>query len=194
MRYLVEFSLDELADKRMRSIIKTIGRKFDVITMRETDPHVTLLGPFDTNDELRLFRNISNIGDKFNNVGFRITHAGNFTNQVVFAKVSPSIELLNLQRVLQYKLNDYCWFDYLPKYIPHVTVAMSDISQNFQSIMKYLKTIRLPAHQQFIRRIVIRKDFDILYSYDFALRKLLDPVESLDKDVMKESNRIAAIK
>ncbi len=71
MHYLIEFRFHGKAKYEIKNIIGDINRRFHLRPKRAI-PHITLAGPFYTNDEERLIKDFNEICSKSHIMSFEI--------------------------------------------------------------------------------------------------------------------------
>lgn len=188
--YLIEFRFHGYAKKYARSLIFDVAKKFRVrgVTRKRAVPHITLFGPFTTNNERRMVSTVASIGQRYELVPFSVngfSHFNNWANKVIYLKIDPSDKLeelrwelsKNLRQIVNTKSN----FDCQKKYSFHSTIAFKDIDNKFSKISNYIKSKEEPNIKQHLLRITILKNGKILYEYDLIQRKLLNRKEARSK-------------
>ncbi len=182
VQYLIEFRFHGKAKYEIKKLIYEINRKFRLRTKRGI-PHITLAGPFYTNDEKRLIGDFNRLCTKSPLMNFEIEGFSAFENsKVVFLDVKPSKELEEFRWNLSQTLKPYCQlksFDYEKEFAFHATIAMKLPDDKFSKIRDYTKKSKLNFKHVMVRATLL-KDGIILREYDFLLRRPL--VRRLAKD------------
>ncbi|MGB9927995.1 MAG: 2'-5' RNA ligase family protein [Methanosarcina sp.] len=105
--------------------------------------HITLIGPFSTDNEIKLIRYFNHLCSKNSLMNFEIYAIGTFDNiKVVYFNVNPSREMNEFRWALARKLKSYCQFsqyDYEREYKFHATIAMKLPDEKFIDIKDFLK-------------------------------------------------------
>jgi len=189
MVYLIEFRFHGYAKWYAKNLIYDIARKFNVkgVTENRAAPHISLFGPFQTNDERRLVSEIISVGKRYDLVPFRIRGFDFFNNQkkVIYLDIEPSEELKTLRWNISQRLSkityNYPSFDLNPDFEFHSTIAFKDIDYKFNKIWNYIQQKQEPYIHQHLLRITIIKNSRILYEYDLMQKKLLNRRQGLSK-------------
>jgi len=182
-RYLIEFRFHGKANYEIKRLIYEINRKFR-LKSKQTIPHITLAGPFHTNNEKRLISDFNRVCNKNPLMSFEIDGFSTFENtKVVFLNIRPSKELEEFRWNLSQTLKPYCRlksFDYEKKFAFHATVAMKLPDEKFSKIKDYIKRKSKLNFKHVMVRTTLLKGSIILREYDFLLRRPL--VRKLAKD------------
>ncbi|MEM3373588.1 MAG: 2'-5' RNA ligase family protein [Candidatus Woesearchaeota archaeon] len=188
--YLIEFRFHGYAKRYAKNIIYDVAKKFKVkgVTRKRAVPHMTLFGPFSTNNEINVIKTILNVCRKYQIISFRIkgfNYFDSWANKVIFLDIVPSKELKELRWELAKKLRTIVYtlseFDKKKEFFFHATIAFKDIDTKFDKIWKYIKNKEEPNINQKLLRITIVKNGKILCEYDFIQKKLLNRKEALSK-------------
>ncbi|MFZ3167174.1 MAG: 2'-5' RNA ligase family protein [Candidatus Methanoperedens sp.] len=186
--YLIEFRFHGYAKWYAKNLIYDVARKFNVrgVTQKKAVPHISLFGPFQTNDERRLVSEIISVGNRYDLVPFRIKGFDFFNNQnkVIYLDIRPSEELKCLRRDLAYKLLKFSnskAIDNNHDFTFHATVAFKDIDYKFDRIWNYIQEKQEPEIHQHLLRITIIKNSKILYEYDLMQKRLMNRRQALSK-------------
>ena len=183
VHYLIEFRFHGKAKYEIKKLIYEINRRFRLRYKREI-PHITLAGPFYTNDEKRLIGDFNRLCTKSPLMNFEIDGFSAFENSnVVFLDVKPSKELDEFRWNLSQIIKAYCQlrpFDNERDFAFHATIAMKLPEEKFLSIRDYIqKKSKLNFKHVMVRATLLKGGF-ILREYDFLLRRPL--VRRLAKD------------
>lgn len=188
MVYLIEFRFHGYAKWYAKNLIYDVARKFNVkgVTQKRAVPHISLFGPFQTNDERRLVSQIISVGKRYDLVPFRIKGFDFFNNQtkVIYLDIEPSEELECLRRDIRDSLSKFSngkSFDNKHDFNFHATVAFKDIDYKFDRIWNYIQQKQEPYIHQHLLRITIIKNSRILYEYDLMQKRLLNRQLALSK-------------
>ncbi len=194
--YLIEFRLRGFAKKYSQELIKEIGRKFRVRGMKNKVSHITLYGPFSTNNERRMISEVLDICKKYNRIHFSmkgVDYFDNPSNKVVYLNISPSDELKQFRLLLASRLRKVT--STISKedsknedgFKFHSTIAFKDVNYKLKDILNHIQNKNHPNIKQTLLRVTILKDSRILYEYDFLLKRLLNRYESLNKNIWRET-------
>lgn len=198
MTYLIEFRLSGYAKKYARQLINDISKKFRARGMKGKVPHISLYGPFTTNNERIMVREVCNLCRKYDRIFFSFrgfNYFDNSTNKVVYLDVVPSEDLklfrLELSSRLRKITSSISREDRkgAGDFKFHTTLAFKDIDHKFGNVWEYISRQRRPNIRQTLLRVTILKKSRILYEYDFMLRRLLNRREALSKTVYRETIR-----
>ncbi|NOZ80721.1 MAG: hypothetical protein GXP63_03530, partial [DPANN group archaeon] len=182
---LIEFRFHGKAKYEIKKLVYEISRKFKLRTKRAI-PHITLAGPFHTNNEKRLIGDFNKLCTKSPLMNFETGEYSYFEkkdNNVVFLDIKPSEELEEFRWTSSQKLKSYCQlrpFDYEKEFAFHATLAMKLSDSKFYAIKRYLERKSKLNFKHVIVRATLLKGSVILREYDFLLRRPL--VRKLAKD------------
>lgn len=175
-RYLIEFRFHGKAKYEIKKLIYEINRKFRLRGKRAI-PHITLAGPFYTNDEKRLIGDFNRLCSKSPLMKFEVNGFSAFeSNNVVFLDVKPSKELEEFRWKLSQTLKSYCElgpFDHKKDFAFHTTIAMKLPDDKFYAVRDYIKRKPKLNFKHVMVRATLLKGGIILREYDFLLRKSL---------------------
>ncbi len=183
VHYLIEFRFLGKAKYEIKKLVYEINRRFR-LGYKRAIPHITLVGPFYTNDEKRLIGDFNRLCSKSPLMNFEIDGFSAFENsKVVFLDVNPSKELEEFRWNLSQILKPYCQlrpFDYEKDFAFHATIAMKLPEDKFSAIKDYInRKSKLNFKHVMVRATLLKGGF-ILREYDFLLRRPL--VRRLAKD------------
>jgi len=195
--YLIEFRFSGNARTYLENLIYDISEKFQVrgVTRKRPVPHISLAGPLYTNNEKRLVKEVFDVVRKYDMVGFSLYGFGKFSkfyffNRVVYVHVEPSKELEQMRREISERLEKFCKMqdhDYKDDFDFHATIAFKDINWKFGDIWKYIQKLETPIIDQTLLRVTIIKDKKILCEHDLMLRRELNRLQALDKNLMRKT-------
>ncbi|MFH1827889.1 MAG: 2'-5' RNA ligase family protein, partial [Nanoarchaeota archaeon] len=93
----------------MKQLIWEINRKFHLFPKYRPVPHVSLAGPFTTNDSRRLVSDFKSLCEKQDLMNFTVEGFGTFENNgVVFININPDKKLDEFRWELSKTLQPYC--------------------------------------------------------------------------------------
>ena len=95
--YLIEFRFHGYAKKYLKQTIYEVSIKFRVqgAAKKKVVPHITMFGPFTTNDERKVVSTLLSVSRKHHLMSFKLKGFSNFDNRVIFMDIIPSKELTN---------------------------------------------------------------------------------------------------
>ena len=176
IHYLIEFRFHGKAKYEMKNLIWDITRRFHLRTKRAI-PHITLAGPFYTNNEQKLIKDFNEICSQSPIMSFEVNGFSSFEDsKVVYLDVNPSAELENFRWNLSQKINSYCNltpYDKERKFEFHSTIAMKLRDDHFHRIKEYIQNKPKVHFKHVVVRVTLLKGGFILREYDFFLRKSL---------------------
>ena len=195
--HLIEFRFQS---KRIRTYLKGmiygINRKFDV-GKRKHVPHITLVGPIETNNEGRLISDFARICSQTRLMKFKGNGFGTFdNNHVVFVNIIPNERFNDFRINLSKTLKEYCKLpahnkrEEKDRFGYHSTLAMKLNQNEFDSIKNYIKNKPAPDFTQIVMRVTLLKGGRILREYDFLQRKLLNRRQALNKHITRRSKTL----
>ena len=190
--YLIEFRLRGFAKRYSQELIKEIARRFRVRGMKDKVSHITLYGPFTTNNERRMVSEVLNLCRQYNRVYFSIKgidYFNNPSNKVVYLDINPSEDLKKFRFELSSKLRGIA--STISKedsrsqedFKFHSTIAFKDIDNKFKQILDHLNSKRHPNIRQILLRVTIIRNGKILNEYDFIQKRLFNRRQSLNKQI-----------
>lgn len=184
--YLIEFRFHGSAKYEIKKLIEEVNRKFE-LKSKKAVPHITLVGPFSTDNEAKLIRDFDQLCSNNSLVGFEIDGINTFDdNKVVYFDVNPSREMEEFRWNLAQTLKSYCQlseFDYKRKYEFHSTIAMKLPDDKFVDIKKYVNRKRSMKFKHKMVRATLIKNGLILQEYDFLLRRSLNRELAKNRDI-----------
>lgn len=180
--YLNEIRTGGEIKHRLRQITHEIAEEFGVrgaVDPRPV-PHVTLYGPYDTNEGHEAKRIVKDVLSGYDIVPYRIDGFGRFEeNDVIYANVIPSPELRNLRRELARRLrpisrnNPRHDSDYFHDF--HITVAFRDIADHFDEIWTYVQEEFDVHFDAYATRITSLHRREMMWEYDLPCDRELSP-------------------
>ncbi len=194
--YLIEFRLMGFAKKYSQGLIREISGKFRVRGMKDKVSHISLYGPFTTNNEKRMVSEIHSLCRKYDRIYFsfkRFNYFNNPKNKVIYLDVSPSEQLKQFRYELSSKLRGITTSNSnedkksKDSFEFHSTIAFKDIDYKFNAIWSHLSKKSVPNIRQTLLRVTIIKNRKILYEYDFLQKMLLNRSQALNKDIWRRT-------
>lgn len=194
VHYLIEFRFHGKAKYDAKSLSSTIHSRFRIRT--EQHPHITLVGPFYTNDETKLIRDFNQLCSKSHLINFEINGFSTFDDtKVVYLDVKPSEELKEFRWDLSQLLDPYCTltsFDTKKDFSFHATIASHIPAHKFENVKNFVHNQQKISFKHVMVRATLLKGGFILREYDFMLRKPL--IRRLAKDKRVYSRTLDLLK
>ena len=195
--YLIEFRFQsKRVNSYLRGMIYHINRKFRVGKGKHV-PHISLLGPFTTNNEAKLISDFARICSKTKLLKFKLKGFGTFdSNRVIYVKINASDSLNDFRIKLTNTLRKYCKVkphdkkNEKEKFAYHSTIVMKLTEKKFNQIKKYINSKPKPNYSQIVMRITLLKRGKILKEYDFMQRRLLNRNQSLNRNTTRKSKEL----
>lgn len=190
--YLIEFRLRGFAKRYSQELIKEIARKFRVRGMKDKVSHITLYGPFTTNNERRMVSEVLNLCRRYNRIYFSIkgvNYFNNPVNKVIYLDITPSEELKLFREKLSSSLRTITSTaskeDSKNKedFKFHSTIAFKDINLKMNQILGHLNNKKHPNIRQTLLRVTILRNGKILNEYDFLQKRLFNRRQALNKQL-----------
>jgi 2'-5' RNA ligase len=141
-RYLNEIRLGK-EKQRLRAIIDDVRTEFNLSTQKRTVPHITLFGPYDTDQGYVVKQHTQSVLSQYDVVPFTVSGFDTFDDtNVVYADIHPSKELKSLRRELANRLepltyNQRSW-DLDDAYAFHLTIA-TNLGDRTAAVHDYLE-------------------------------------------------------
>ncbi|MBN1763614.1 MAG: 2'-5' RNA ligase family protein [Methanomicrobia archaeon] len=189
--YLIEFRFFGKARGKAKKLIRDVDRKCDIKLSYRPVPHVTLAGPFHTQNEGKLVSDFNRLCKKYEVMKYKVVGFNTFKdNRVVYIDINPSEKLDEFRWELSKAIKSYCRlksFDLEKKFYFHATVAMNLTHEEFKCVNKFIRKKTEPDYKHIMLRAAIIKNSRILYEYDFMLKRLLNRGEAKSKRVLAQS-------
>lgn len=195
--YLIEFRFQS---RRIRTylegMIYGINRRFHV-GRRKHIPHITLVGPFTTNNENRLVADFGRICSQTRLMKFKGSGFGTFdNNRVVYVNINPNERFNDFRVRLTNTLRQYCSLpshnkrEEKERFGYHSTLAMNLNQKEFDSIKNHIKNKPAPDFTQIVMRVTLLRNGKILKEYDFLQRRLLNRGQALNRGILRHSKTL----
>lgn len=180
VHYLIEFRFQGKAKSELKRLIWEVDKRCRIgnAKRKRPVPHITLVAPFQTNNERKLINDFYSVCSKQSLMKFTVKGFNTFEkNRVVYVDIHPSTNLDEFRWNLSKKLQPYCTLqpiDYERKYYFHSTVAMKLTPDKFRHVKNYIKNKPHPDFKHIVVRATLLKGGRILREYDFLQRKMFD--------------------
>jgi len=186
-RYLIDIRLMGPVQRRIQALSEELAGKFGP-GVRLAVPHITLAGPFSTDDEERLLWDFSRICGELEKVPkFRVGGYGFFdTSRVVFVTVTPDEILKQFRYELAQALAPYCTLraydlDPADAFRFHATLAMKLDWLTYRRIRWHFRGQEEVVHRHQPVRATLLRNSKIVCEYDFARKRMLSPAQARSK-------------
>lgn len=186
--FLIEIRTGGDLKEYFRDIIYELQREFGVsgAARPRAVPHITMFGPYDTNQGRTVKRALLDIFEDFDSVPYRVDGFGAFRrNRVIFARVIPSEELRELRREIVRRLRpityNYQSHDLADWYDFHITLAYKDVGDEFRAILNYLTGEYDPSFDAYATRITSLRRRSMMWEYDLPRGKVLSQGEATSR-------------
>jgi 2'-5' RNA ligase len=186
-RYLNEVRLGHPLKGDLREIIRDISETFDVHgkTQHRPVPHVSLFGPYDTDDGYAVKSRTQRVLQDFDVVPYEIDGFDHFDSETLYVNVEPSPELASLRRRLSAELRplsaEYPEYDADREYEFHITVAFKDIEQQFDEIWQYANETYDLQRQAYAKRVTALDRREMMWEWDLPRGVALSQSEATSK-------------
>ncbi len=191
--YLIEFRFQGRSKREIKNFISNIDYKFNIKKYKKHRivPHISLVGPFTTNNEKKLISDFSNIPKKYSIMRFKTDGYNTFEHsEVIHIKIKSNKNLDKLRWELVTKLKDYCKlkpFDYNENFNYHSTIAMNIPTHKFNKIKKYVFKLNQPKYENHLTRLTLLRNSKILFEYDFFLKRILNRKQARNKLILAQT-------
>jgi len=194
--YLIEFRFQGKTKHQLREIIWDVDTRCRIGNTKQKRPvpHISLAGPFTTNDERQLIQDFYNVCSKQDPMSFTLKHFSTFEHSnVVYFDINPDHKLDEFRWNLSKKIKPYCNLkphDHQRTFHFHSTIAMKLTQSKFQQVKNYVSRKELPHFRNIVLRVTLLKGGLILKEYDFMQRKMFDRKLAKSKYVLRNSMNI----
>jgi len=194
--YLIEIRTGGAMKQQLRNAMYEIAEEFDVhgaVTPRPV-PHVTLFGPYNTDQGKTVKRRLIEIFESFDAVPYRIDGFDVFRDSnVVYFTVIPSEELRSLRRAISRTLRPICYGypEYDANYFHrfHITLAFRDVGDQLDEILEYACSQYDPRFNCYATRITSLHNRSMMWEYYLPRGKYLTPDEATTAEAWKRTEK-----
>lgn len=183
--YLLEIRTGGDLKEYFRDIIYELEVEFGVkgAAQPRAVPHITLFGPYNTNQGRTVKRAHLDIFKEFDAVPYRVEGFDTFRkNRVIYARVIPSHELRDFRREIVRRLEPITYntqpHDFDEWYDFHITLAYKDVGDQFRPILNYLKERYDPSFDTYATQVTSLRRRSMLWEYDLPRGELMDKDEA----------------
>lgn len=191
--YLNEVRLGQPLKDNIREIMHDVADTFDVrgATRHRPVPHITLFGPYNTNQGLTAKRYTQGVLSRYDVVPYKIAGFDHFRNDVIYAKVVPSDELRELRRKLSRALRpisyNYQDHDTDRYYEFHITIAFKNIQSQFDEIWRYVNEQYDLECTAYAKRVTALRKRDMMWEWDLPHGTELRSQEATSRAAWKQT-------
>jgi len=189
-RYLNEIRLEK-EKQRLRAIIDDVRTEFNLSTQQRPVPHITLFGPYDTDQGYVVKQHTQSVLSQYDVVPFVVSGFDTFEDtNVVYADVHPSAELRSLRRELANRLepltyNQRSW-DLDDEYAFHLTIA-TNLGDRTAAVHDYVEQqyeIHMELHAT---RMTVLDRRRMLWEWDLPRGVELDAETATTRDAWEQT-------
>ncbi len=191
--YLIQIRIFGGKKHGLKNLVREVRQKYNLSGKRPV-PHITLVGPIETDDESRLISDFENIcRDQEEVMTYEGLEAEMFgDSRVVYAKIRPNEALREFRLELSRELRDYCElseYDYADKgeFQYHCSIERAPDQKKLGKIFGHVAGRKELEFRHLAMRATLLKNRKILREYDFFLDRTLTRSEGKDDDLLSES-------
>jgi 2'-5' RNA ligase len=195
-RYLIDIRLMGSTKQQIRTLSNQLEEKFR-LGKKLVAPHITLAGPFSTDDEERLIADFSRVCTSQKGVPeYDVGGYGFFDEtRVVFVSITPDENLRQFRYELSQAIAPYCMLrdydrDSAGEFSFHATLAMKLDWLTFQRIKFYFRKQESVVFRHHPIRATLLRNSKILCEYDFVQGRMLTRAQARSKATMKRDFEI----
>lgn len=195
-RYLIDIRMMGSVKKQIRTLSNHLREKFDPGNKLVT-PHITLAGPFSTDDEEKLVDDFTQVCTGQNTVPkYEVGGYGFFNNtRVVYVTITPDKTLKQFRYQLAQAIAPYCTLrdydrDSADDFRFHATLGMKLDWLTFQRIKWYFRAQEPVVYRHHPIRATLMKNTKILCEYDFIQGRMLTRAQALSRATIKRDFEI----
>lgn len=197
-RYLIDIRLMGPVKQQIRDLSVRLAERFH-LEDNLVVPHITLAGPFSTEEEERLVADFSRVCMSRTTIPrYELGGYGFFTDtRVIYVEITPDDTLKQFRSELASAIAPYCTLrsydlDSAETFRFHATLAMKLDWLTFMRIRWHFRRQQPVVHRYHPIRATLLKDSRILCEYDFLQHRMLTPAQALsratfmrDRDILR---------
>jgi 2'-5' RNA ligase len=198
-RYMIDIRLMGSVKHQIRTLSDHLREKFHLGKNLVT-PHITLAGPFSTDDEEKLIGDFTRVCTGQKAVPkYELGGYGFFDDsRVVFVTITPDENLKQFRWQLSRALSPYCSFrdydlDNADAFRFHATLAMKLDWLTFRRIQWYFRGQEQVVYRHHPIRATLLRNAKILCEYDFIQERMLSRAQALSRATMKRDFEILKV-
>jgi 2'-5' RNA ligase len=189
--YLIDIRLMGSVKHQIRDLRNQLQEKFN-IGDKLVVPHITLAGPFSTQNEKKLIEDFTQICTHQKAIPkYEVGGYGFFDDtRVVFVTITPDETLKQFRYQVSKAISPYCELrnydlDSADAFRFHATIAMKLDWLTFQRIRWYFRNQEPVIYRHHPIRATLLRNSRILCEYDFIQGRMLSRAQALSKATMK---------
>jgi 2'-5' RNA ligase len=189
-RYLIDIRLMGSVRHQIRLLSDQLAEKFNPVN-KLVVPHITLAGPFSTDNEQKLVEDFTRICTSQQEIPkYDVGNYGFFDDtRVVFVTITPDENLKQFRYQLARAISPYCSLrnydlDSAEEFRFHATLAMKLDWLTFQRIKWYFRNQERVIHRHHPIRATLLRNSKIVCEYDFIQQRMLSRAQALSKATM----------
>lgn len=183
-RYLIDIRMMGPVRDQVRALSDTLAEKFRPGT-RIAVPHITLAGPFSTDDEERLVADFLRVcAEQGEMPRYSVGGYGSFSGtRAVYVEIIPDPALEQFRFRLAQALSPYCTlreYDREPaeSFIFHATLALRPDWLTFQRIRWYIRRQQPVVYRPHPVRATLLANGSVVCEYDFLQERMLSAAQA----------------
>ncbi|MCK9593638.1 MAG: 2'-5' RNA ligase family protein [Methanoregula sp.] len=188
--YLIDIRLMGSVKNQIRNLSNHLQEKFNLGDKRVI-PHISLAGPFSTQDEKKLIEDFTTVCSNQNRIPkYEVGGYGFFDDsRVVFVTITPDDTLKQFRYQLSLALSPYCSLrkydlDSAEEFRFHATLAMKLDWLTFKRMKWYFRGQESIIYRHHPIRATLLRNSRILCEYDFIQNRMLSRAQALSKATM----------
>jgi 2'-5' RNA ligase len=190
-RYLIDIRLMGSVKHQIRNLCNHLAETFTLSDNLVT-PHITLAGPFSTDNEQKLIEDFTRICTNQTVIPkYEVGGYGFFDNtRVVFVTITPDETLKQFRYQLSQAISPYCSLrnydlDSADAFRFHATLAMKLDWLTFLRIKWYFRKQECVIYRHHPIRATVMRNSKILCEYDFIQERMLSRAQALSRATRK---------
>jgi 2'-5' RNA ligase len=198
-RYLIDIRMMGSVKHQISTLSNQLAEKFS-LGNKLVVPHITLAGPFDTENEEQLMKDFTRICTDLKGVPKYEVGGYGFFNEtrVVFVTITPNETLKQFRYQLSLAISPYCSLrdydlDSAEAFRFHATLAMKLDWLTFRRIKWYFKKQESVIYRHHPIRATLLRNAKILCEYDFIQERMLSRAQALSRATLKRDFEILRV-
>ncbi len=195
-RYLIDIRLMGSVNHQIRTLSNHVREKFN-LGDKLVVPHITLAGPFSTQNETKLIEDFTRICANQEEIPrYEVGGYGFFNDsKAVFVTITPDGNLKQFRYQLSRAISPYCslrGYDLDPAetFRFHATLAMKLDWLTFQRIKWYFRKQEPVIYRHHPIRATLLRNSRILCEYDFIQNRMLSRAQALSRATLMRDRDI----
>jgi 2'-5' RNA ligase len=190
-RYLIDIRIMGSVKQQIRTLSDQLQEKFNP-GEKLVVPHITLAGPFSTDNEERLVADFTRVcTDQKETPKYELGGYGFFDDtRVVYVSITPDENLKQFRYELSRAIAPYCTLrdydrDSAEEFRFHATLAMKLDWLTFQRIKWHFRNQESIIYRHHPIRATLLRNTKILCEYDFVQQRMLSRAQALSRATKK---------